>query len=108
MAENYTLYISNTEMIPNARIRHAAEGAKVRFFAEDEGHTEHANWVRFEVRWPDGVAKVNRRDRRDPEIAQRLVDFCSVIDETVHGKMDPHMWLLHEKILKSRNVLEMS
>ena len=108
MADNYRLYISNTELIPNARIRHEADGAKVRFFAEDEGHTEHADWVRFEIRWPDGTAKVTRRDYRDPEIAQRLRDFCTVLDEAVDGKMDPRMWLLHEKILKSRNVLEMS
>ena len=80
MAENYTLYISNSELITNARIRQAAEGAKVHFFAEDEGHTEHANWVSFNIRWPEGVARIGRMDRRDPELPDHLREIAAFVN----------------------------
>jgi hypothetical protein len=108
MAENYALYVSNCVLTTNACIRQAVEGFKVRFFAEDEGHTEHSNWIRFEIRWPDGSAKIDRMDNRDPEFAKSLREFSGFVREAAGGEMDARLWLIHEKILKTRNVLKMS
>ena len=108
MADNYAVYISNSNLISNARIRQAVEGARVQFFAEDEGHTEQATWIRFDIRWPDGTVKVDRVDSRRPDFAEQLQERCSFVREAAGAEIDVRQWLIHEKIQKTRNLLRMS
>ncbi len=108
MADSYAVFISNCTLLSNARIRQAVEGARVQFFAEDEGHTEHANWIRFDIRWPDGTVKVDRPDIRRPDFAEQLQQQCAFVREAGSGQMDPRRALLEEKILRSHSILRMS
>ena len=108
MADNYTLFVSNRELVTNACVRQAVDGTKVRFFAEDEGHTEHSDWVQFHIRWPEGTATIRRMDIRDPDLAQFLRESCTFVDEAASDKTDARLELIREKIKRSRNVLRMS
>ena len=108
MADSYAVFISNSILLSNARIRQAVEGARVQFFAEDEGHTEHGNWIRFDIRWPDGTIKVDRPDIRRPDFAEQLQKQCAFIREAGGGEMDPRRALLEERILRSHSILRMS
>ena len=108
MAEKCEIYTCNRQMPPNARIRQAADGSKVQFFTEDECHTEQSNWIRFEIRWPEGIARIVRMDIRDPGLAVKLREAGSFVSGAAGGEMDQRLQSIHERILRSRNVLIMS
>ncbi len=108
MIDEYVIYISNRDLLSNSRIRHAVEGAKVNFFAEDDGHTEHASWIRCSIRWPDAVATIDRLDARSPDLAANLHHTCRIVNESADGDVDVRRGLIHEKLLRSHNVLRVS
>lgn len=107
MADNFALYISNRDLLSNARIRQAVEGFKVQFFAEDEGHTEHPSWVYFTIRWPEGNARIERICNRRPDISSQLQEACEFV-RNAPGVEEERRKLLLDKILKTRNLLKMS
>lgn len=107
MADNYAIYVSNSNVFSNARIQQAAEGARVQFTAEDETHTVKANWIRCDIRWPEGTVKVEKLDARRPGFTEQIEQRCAYVREAAGG-MDPRREQIIEKLLRTHNLLKLA
>jgi hypothetical protein len=107
MAGDYAVYISTSTVPSNARIRQAVEGTKVGFFAEDEGRTEHPNWVRFEIRWPEGLAVAHRLDVRRPDFAEELTKRAETL-RGPEGESDERVARLRDRLRSAHTLFTLT